>query len=258
MVYEFGPFTLDARKRLLFRDGVAVSVTPKVLDTLNVLVERRGEVVDKDTLMSEVWPEAIVEESGIARNVSVLRKILGEVPEDHRYIVTVPGQGYKFVADVRIIDGTLERAAEASMPLLEGTPFRNGVDLESIRLEEPSAGSARQSWAFGTAMSTGLLVICAFGIAAYMLTDAWRPDNGERRRYLPFRRKGWHRQDHPGNQPRGGPASAAQRIGSPDGHRYPLRRRRDRPGPSAIAEYSRPRCFAGCSSGRRSRRCLAA
>ena len=180
MVYEFGPFTLDARKRLLFRDGVAVSVTPKVLDTLNVLVERRGEVVDKDTLMSEVWPEAIVEESGIARNVSVLRKILGEVPEDHRYIVTVPGQGYKFVADVRIIDGTLERAAEASMPLLEGAPVRNGVDLESIRLEEPSAGSVRQSWAFGTAMSIGLLVICAFGIAAYMLTDAWRPDNGER------------------------------------------------------------------------------
>ena len=99
--YEFGPFSLDASKRLLLRNGEPVPLAPKVLETLLALLENRERVVTKDELLRQVWGDTIVEEGGLARNVSVLRKILGEKPDDHHYIVTVPARGYRFVADVR-------------------------------------------------------------------------------------------------------------------------------------------------------------
>ena len=107
--YDFGPFSLSSGKRLLFRDGVPVSVAPKVLETLLVLVEHRDRVVTKDELLERVWSGTVVEEGGLARNISVLRKALGERPDDHQYVVTVPGQGYRFVADVREATGTATR-----------------------------------------------------------------------------------------------------------------------------------------------------
>jgi len=101
--YSFGDFRLDADKRLLFtNDDEPVALMPKAFDTLRYLVEHAGEVVEKDELMSAVWPDTIVEENNLSQNISLLRKVLGERPGDHRYIVTVPGQGFKFVADVRI------------------------------------------------------------------------------------------------------------------------------------------------------------
>ena len=99
--YEFGPFSVDAGKRLLLRNGQPVPLAPKVLETLLTLIEARERVLSKDELLKQVWGDTIVEEGGLARNVSVLRKALGEKPEDHRYIVTVPARGYRFVADVR-------------------------------------------------------------------------------------------------------------------------------------------------------------
>jgi DNA-binding winged helix-turn-helix (wHTH) protein/TolB-like protein/Flp pilus assembly protein TadD len=100
-IYEFGPFRLDADRRLLLRDGEPVKVFPKEFDTLLALVERSGEELDKDELMQRVWGDTIVEESNLAKNVSALRKVLDESPSQHQYIVTVPGQGYRFVAGVR-------------------------------------------------------------------------------------------------------------------------------------------------------------
>src|SRR6187200_1654052 len=99
--YDFGPFSVDAGKRLLSRDGEPVPLAPKVLETLLVLIENRERVLSKDELLKQVWGDTIVEEGGLARNVSVLRKALGEKPEDHQYIVTVPARGYRFVAEVR-------------------------------------------------------------------------------------------------------------------------------------------------------------
>ena len=100
-IYEFGPFRLDAQKRLLLREGEPVKLFPKEFDTLLTLVERSGELLDKDELMRRVWGEVVVEESNLTTNISHLRKILGEKPNHHQYIVTVPGQGYRFVAGVR-------------------------------------------------------------------------------------------------------------------------------------------------------------
>jgi DNA-binding winged helix-turn-helix (wHTH) protein/tetratricopeptide (TPR) repeat protein len=101
--YEFGPFRLDPVRRRLLRDDRPVALTPKAFDTLLALVEQQGQVVEKDALMKAVWGDTIVEEVGLARNVSSLRKVLGELPDEHRYIVTVPGRGYSFVEQVRTI-----------------------------------------------------------------------------------------------------------------------------------------------------------
>jgi DNA-binding winged helix-turn-helix (wHTH) protein/tetratricopeptide (TPR) repeat protein len=100
-VYEFGEFRVDAVKRRLFRGDAAVPATVRALDLLIALIERRGEVVSKDELLRIVWPDCVVQEANLSQNVFVLRKLLGERPSDHQYILTVPGRGYSFVADVR-------------------------------------------------------------------------------------------------------------------------------------------------------------
>lgn len=104
IVYEFDNFRIDSGKRLLSNGGPEpIPLTPKIFDTLLYLVSHHGTVIDKDELMSAIWPDTIVEENNLNKNISVLRRVLGENPGDHRYIVTVAGIGYKFVADVRVI-----------------------------------------------------------------------------------------------------------------------------------------------------------
>src|SRR5215203_3566379 len=100
-VYEFGPFQLDATRRLLLKKGEPVKLFPKEFDTLLVLVESNGELLEKDDLMNRVWQDTIVEDSNLTTNISHLRKVLGESRNRHDYIVTVPGRGYRFVAGVR-------------------------------------------------------------------------------------------------------------------------------------------------------------
>ncbi|MCM3873683.1 MAG: winged helix-turn-helix domain-containing protein [Pyrinomonadaceae bacterium] len=100
-IYEFGPFRLDARKRLLLREGEIVPLKPKAFETLLALVEGGGRVLAKDELMKRVWPDTTVEEGNLTFNISSLRKGLGDDPRRHEYIVTIPGEGYQFVAGVR-------------------------------------------------------------------------------------------------------------------------------------------------------------
>ncbi len=101
-IYEFGDFRLCAAKRLLLK-GVdeIVPLMPKAFDTLLYLVQHSGKIIEKDELMREIWSDTIVEENNLTQNISILRRIFGEKPGEHRFIVTVPGHGYKFVADVR-------------------------------------------------------------------------------------------------------------------------------------------------------------
>ena len=97
---KFGPYQLDCERHLLSRDGKPVSLHEKTLQIFMVLVQRRGEVVSKDELMKAVWPDAFVEEANLSQNVFVLRKALGERPKENRYVATIPGGGYSFVATV--------------------------------------------------------------------------------------------------------------------------------------------------------------
>jgi DNA-binding winged helix-turn-helix (wHTH) protein/TolB-like protein/tetratricopeptide (TPR) repeat protein len=103
-IYEFGPFRLDANKRVLTKEGEPVKLFPKEFDTLVALVKRSGELLEKDELMQQVWGDTIVEESNLTTNISHLRKLLGENQGRNDYIVTVPGKGYRFVAGVRPLD----------------------------------------------------------------------------------------------------------------------------------------------------------
>src|SRR5215467_3498672 len=96
-LYEFGPFRLDATDHQLFRQGTPLPLTPKALDTLLILVQNSGRILEKDELMKAVWPDTIVEENNLTQNVSALRKVLGQ---DFRFIETMPRRGYRFVAEV--------------------------------------------------------------------------------------------------------------------------------------------------------------
>ncbi|MFN0112307.1 MAG: winged helix-turn-helix domain-containing protein [Blastocatellia bacterium] len=101
LFYEFGPFRLDPRKRLLWRNGEVVALKSKVFETLLVLVQNHERVLNRDELMRRLWPDAVVEENSLDKNISALRKLLGESASERCYIATVPGRGYNFVAGVR-------------------------------------------------------------------------------------------------------------------------------------------------------------
>ncbi|MGD0871405.1 MAG: winged helix-turn-helix domain-containing protein [Bryobacteraceae bacterium] len=98
MIHHFGPFRYDTEQRLLFRDDEMVPLVPKAIDTLHVLLERRGRVVEKAELMKLVWPDTVVEDVGLARNISLLRKALGDEGAECPYVETIPRRGYRFVA----------------------------------------------------------------------------------------------------------------------------------------------------------------
>jgi DNA-binding winged helix-turn-helix (wHTH) protein/tetratricopeptide (TPR) repeat protein len=102
-MYQFGPFAADAVRRVLSRDGTPVSLSNKAFEVLIMLIQERHRVVEKEELLSRVWPDTIVEENNLTVAVSALRKALGEESSDRRYVVTVPGHGYRFAADVRVV-----------------------------------------------------------------------------------------------------------------------------------------------------------
>ena len=99
-LYEFGPFRLDPQRRVLFHENDPIALTPKAVETLLVLIENRDRVVSKDELMKTLWPDSFVEESNLAQNIFILRKALGDSSQERRYILTVQGKGYQFVAAV--------------------------------------------------------------------------------------------------------------------------------------------------------------
>ena len=99
--YQFGQFTLVPTERRLVCDGKVVPLTPKVFDTLVLLVKNPGRLIEKEELLRALWPHSVVEEVALAHNVSQLRKALGDLAEDPKFIETVPKRGYRFIAAVR-------------------------------------------------------------------------------------------------------------------------------------------------------------
>jgi Tol biopolymer transport system component/DNA-binding winged helix-turn-helix (wHTH) protein len=104
-VYEFGDFRVDAVQRLLLlkADGRPLPLVSRGFETLLYFVQHHGELLDKATLMKAVWPDAIVEENNLNQSITAIRRVLGESPGEHRFIVTVPGRGYRFVAEVSTV-----------------------------------------------------------------------------------------------------------------------------------------------------------
>ena len=122
-IYEFDGFRIEVAKRRLLQAGSAVALTPKVFDTLLYLVQHSGEVLSKEDLMEAIWPERVVEENNLSQNISTLRRVLGQGQGDSRYIVTAPGQGYRFVAEVAGISA--EPVQQAGPLILAVLPFEN-------------------------------------------------------------------------------------------------------------------------------------
>lgn len=135
--YSFGDFRLDARRRQLCScDGDVRAVTTKCFDTLLYLVEHAGEVVTKPALMAAVWPGVCVEENSLSQCISALRRVLGETAGENRFIVTVPGRGYRFIArvaaqrdDVAARQPGLPSVAVLPFKLLDGSPGHESLGL---------------------------------------------------------------------------------------------------------------------------------
>jgi len=102
-LYAFGPFRVDPERETVLRGGESVPLTPKTFQVLLVLIRNHKQVVTKDDLMKSVWPDTFVEEANLSRTIFMLRKALGETAQDHRYIVTVPGLGYRLAESVQLI-----------------------------------------------------------------------------------------------------------------------------------------------------------
>ena len=125
LIYDFGDFELDARRRVLASraNGQQVDITGRVLEALVYLVERPGQLVDKKALIEALWPHVVVEEGSLAQTIHALRRVLGEKPGEHRYIATVSGRGYRFVAEVRV---------RADQPQLDAVPSRRPKPVLAI------------------------------------------------------------------------------------------------------------------------------
>ncbi len=131
-VYEFGPYRLDPNQRVLTRAGDNVSLTPKAIEILLMLVVNAGHLVEKDQLLKEVWPDTFVEESNLSQNIFILRRALGDERAGPRYIETVVRRGYRFVATVEVVDRdenpeihvpaeAAQRAVVAVLPFINAT-----------------------------------------------------------------------------------------------------------------------------------------
>ena len=99
--YKFGEFIVDGDQKVLLRNDSPLPLAPKVFDTLLILVDSGGRIVEKEQLMSRLWPDSFVEESNLTFNIQQLRKALGDSARQPRFIETVPRRGYRFIAEVK-------------------------------------------------------------------------------------------------------------------------------------------------------------
>src|SRR5262245_11959947 len=118
-LYEFGQFLLDPAQRILLREGERVHLHPKTFLILQILVEANGAVVSKDDLMAKVWPDVVVEEINLTKNISLLRKALSNATESAEFIETIPKIGYRFLAitQKRVIHKAEPITAEGHEPV---------------------------------------------------------------------------------------------------------------------------------------------
>jgi Tol biopolymer transport system component/DNA-binding winged helix-turn-helix (wHTH) protein len=195
--YEFGPFRLDAQKRLLLREGKIVPLKPKAFDTLLALVEGNGQVVEKDELMRRLWPDTVVEEGNLTFNISSLRKALGDDPRRHEYIVTIPGEGYQFVAGVRasfdelvVHESTSITVEEEEVPTIDNqlAPLEKAIAPTSIAKStseavlESGPSSASGAWKSYWLVAALLVFFAAAGLGIY-----WIVKRRAQARTVPFR-----------------------------------------------------------------------
>jgi DNA-binding winged helix-turn-helix (wHTH) protein/Tol biopolymer transport system component len=160
--FEFGPFRLDPSLRILLRDGQPVPVQPKTFDILLALVQNNDRLVSKEDLMKAVWQNTFVEESNLTQNIFVLRKILGQTAGENRYIVTVPGRGYRFVGEVRKVADENGQTADVG---------ENHSPVPTIPRDEirPNRKALLSSKTGRLVLAVAIVVIAFLGASAVMM-----------------------------------------------------------------------------------------
>lgn len=165
-LYKFDRFIVDAFSRRLLRHEEPVALTSRAFDLLLVLMQNSGRLMGKDELMDAVWQDAAVEEANLAVNISQLRKALGEVPNQHRHIITVPGRGYKFLAEVT-------HSAEEPTEIVLHEHIRATIIEEEFEEENPLAGVSQQQRIVETTSATRRAPRrLAFAVAVLLLIGA--------------------------------------------------------------------------------------
>ncbi len=165
-VYRFAGCELDLHERRLFAHGQPVTLTPKVFDTLALLVQHAGHAVSKDELMATLWPRGFVHESNLTKHIWLIRRALGDDGEESRFIETVPKLGYRFIAPMD---------SEAVVP-------ESSRDVEPAKGERTALsattplryrGGRRRGWAMAGMIAMAVAVI---GLVAYR-TSLLPPDS---------------------------------------------------------------------------------
>jgi DNA-binding winged helix-turn-helix (wHTH) protein/Tol biopolymer transport system component len=151
--WQFEGFKVMTEMRLLIAGETSVPLTSKAFDTLVVLIENSGRVVTKDELLRSVWPDVEVEEGNLTQQIFLLRKALGETAQQPRYIVTIPGHGYRFTASVNAISGGPATTVSANGAALPATGPRRGVPF----------------------IRTGSALFGVIALAAIVLVPRWMP-----------------------------------------------------------------------------------
>jgi len=174
-LYEFRPYRLDARERLLQRDGVTISLTPKAFDLLLALVERHGRLVEKEELFKTVWPDTFVEETNLSYNISHIRKALGDGENGQKFIETVPKRGYRFVAGVEEVteeqvEPTIQERSGSDSAASEAEQTINARELitthPAVKAEKLLSKADR--YRRGALLALGVLIMLG-GIFAYVV-----------------------------------------------------------------------------------------
>jgi DNA-binding winged helix-turn-helix (wHTH) protein/TolB-like protein len=199
-LYEFGPFRVHAVKRVLLRDGEVVPLTSKAFDTLLMLVEHSGKILGKDEMMSALWRDTIVEENNLTQHISTLRKALGERANEHRFVVTVPGRGYSFVAQVKELhedidsDLILQQFTRASITIVaeEQNHESNASKLRTNGYFPATVSSSdNRRRLVGAALASCVLLAGLVALFAYRgSAEKFQPDRtdgGKSIAILPFR-----------------------------------------------------------------------
>jgi len=158
-LYGFGPFRVDPEKELLLREDEAVPIAPKAFQVLLVLIRHSKQVVSKDDLMKTIWPDTFVEDANLSRNIFLLRKALGETPQDHQYVVTVPGRGYRFAEDVQLVP-------ERELNIVAASHAKVQVQVEETK-----------SWPW---IVLAAVLVVAIGVVSFRLFNKHAPILGER------------------------------------------------------------------------------
>jgi eukaryotic-like serine/threonine-protein kinase len=177
--YEFDSFRIDPEDRVLLQNGTPIPLTPKAFEILVVLVQHSERVVLKDDLMKQLWPDSFVEEANLTQNIFMLRRALGESGRSYRYIVTVPGRGYRFATKVtEVSEENNDRNQPAQSQAIQNQATQNQA-VEASHLQSqpaPTKTPSRRQLILGICVAAVLLLVGSLVYRLPRVQGLWRND----------------------------------------------------------------------------------